>query len=56
MITPPRKKSHGVDFPGALSRFLSNAHSPQEASSFGPAIKGLAELRAQALSATEVRR
>ena len=56
LLVPPRKKSAGVDFPGALSRFLSNTHSPQEAANFAPAIKTLAELRAQALSATEVAR
>ena len=53
MLVPPRKKSQKVDYTGVLTRFLSNTYSPQEAADNGDGIKTLAEMRAQALSATE---
>jgi hypothetical protein len=54
MLVPPRKKSYGVDYPNVLSRFLSSTYSPQEATDNREAIKALSEMRAQALSVSEV--
>ena len=55
MLVPPRKKSLAVDYPKLLARFLTSTYSPQEATDNRDGIKALAEMRAQCLSAAEVK-